>query len=127
MTNTHTQASLPRAGDLVWADLSPTRGGEQSGARPVVVLSDLDFHRRSRLAIICPITTNRRPWPTKVPLPDGLPAKGAILVDQIRALDRSERGFRRIGAIPEEVLNDVRARLAALVGIDAEVIAAWQS
>jgi mRNA interferase MazF len=82
------------------------------------VLSDLEFHRRSRLAIICPITSNPRPWPTKVPLPEGLAATGSILVDQIRALDRIERGFRHIGKIPKEVLNDVRAKLATLVGID---------
>jgi mRNA interferase MazF len=84
----------------------------------VVVLSDLDFHRRSRLAIICPITSNPRPWPTKVLLPAGLAVSGSILVDQVRALDREERGFRHIGGIPEAVLNDVRAKLAALVGID---------
>jgi mRNA interferase MazF len=92
----------------------------------VVVLSDLEFHRRSRLAIICPITSNRRPWPTKVPLPEGLGAVGSILVDQIRALDRTERGFRRIGEVPEEVLNDVRAKLATLIGIDPVAIAGWR-
>ncbi|TMJ50062.1 MAG: type II toxin-antitoxin system PemK/MazF family toxin [Alphaproteobacteria bacterium] len=117
---------MPKAGDLVWADLRPTRGGEQSGARPVVVLSDLDFHRRSRLAIICPITSNSRPWPTKVPLPAGLAATGSILVDQIRAVDRRERGFRHIGEVPEAVLNDVRAKLAALVGIESVAIADWR-
>src|SRR5215831_17355979 len=101
MTSTAKETSQLRAGDLVWVDLRPTRGREQGGARPAVVLSDLEFHRRNATAIVCPITSNQRPWPTKVPLPDGLPAEGSILTDQIRVLDRTQRGFRHIGRVPE--------------------------
>ncbi len=117
MTSTAGKAFLPEAGDLVWVDLTPVRGREQGGARPAVVLTDREFHRRNQTAIVCPVTSNRQPWPTKVPLPDGLAAEGAILVDQIRVLDRVERGFRPIGRVPAEVLAEVRATLAALVGI----------
>jgi mRNA interferase MazF len=81
------------------------------------VLTDREFHRRSETAIICPITSNRRPWPTKVVLPEGLAAEGSILVDQVRVLDRTERGFRHIGRLPRAVMDEVRAKLAALVGI----------
>ena len=38
-------------GDIVWADLNPTRGYEQGGARPVVVLSDDVFNARSGTVI----------------------------------------------------------------------------
>jgi len=82
------------------------------------VLTDREFHRRNDTAVVCPITSNKTPWPSKVVLPDGLAARGAILVDQIRMLDRTERGFRSVGRVPEEVLNEVRARLAALLGIN---------
>jgi mRNA interferase MazF len=82
------------------------------------VLTDREFHRRSATAIVCPITSNTTPWPTKVVLPDGLAVRGAILVDQVRALDRPSPGFRAMGRVPDEVLNDVRARLATLLGID---------
>ena len=92
---------LLQAGDLVW-----------------VVLTDREFHRRNDTAIVCPITSNKAPWPSKVVLPDGLAARGAILVDQIRMLDRTQRGFRSVGRVPEEVLNEVRAKLAALLGIN---------
>lgn len=118
MTTTAEDSLLPHAGDLVWVDLRPTRGREQSGVRPVVVLTDREFHRRNRTAIVCPITSNTSPWPTKVMLPEGLAASGAILVDQIRALDRPARGFRAIGRLPDQVLNEVRGLLAALLGID---------
>ncbi|MDC7784651.1 type II toxin-antitoxin system PemK/MazF family toxin [Rhodoplanes sp. TEM] len=99
-------------------DLRPTRGRERSGVRPAVVLTDRDFHRLNDTAIVCPITSNTKPWPSKVLLPPGLAASGAILVDQIRMLDRGVRGFRPIGRVPPETLSAVRMRLAALVGIN---------
>jgi mRNA interferase MazF len=83
-----------------------------------LVLSHRRFHELSNRAIVCPITRNIAPWPTKVLLPDGLAANGAVLVDQVRSVDRAYRGFRRIGFVPREILALVREVLAALLGID---------
>jgi mRNA-degrading endonuclease toxin of MazEF toxin-antitoxin module len=96
----------------------PVRGREQSGVRPAIVLTDNEYHRRNETAIICPITSNTSPWPTKVILPEGLAAEGAILVDQIRSVDRSVRGFRRMGNVPEQVLAEVRKLLAVVLGVE---------
>src|SRR5215207_8615472 len=82
MTITAEGLSVPEAGDLVWVDLRPTRGREQSGVRPAVVLTDRDFHVCNEIAIICPITSNIRSWPAKVVLPPGLAAQGAVPTDQ---------------------------------------------
>jgi mRNA interferase MazF len=117
MMTTAEDSSLLQAGDLVWVDLRPTRGREQDGVRPAVVLTDREFHKRNDTAIVCPITSNTKPWPTKIILPDGLAVRGAVLIDQIRSLDRSARGFRSIGRVPDEILDEVRGRLAALLGI----------
>jgi mRNA interferase MazF len=108
-----------QAGDIVMADLRPIRGSEQDGSRPALVLTSAAFHERDAKAIICPITRNRQPWPTKVPLPEGLPVDGWVLVDQVRSLDRQARGMRRVGRVPEETLVDVRRILAALVGFES--------
>ncbi|MGU3539082.1 type II toxin-antitoxin system PemK/MazF family toxin [Methylobacterium sp. A54F] len=105
------------AGDLVWVDLRPTLGREQSGVRPAVVLSGEEFHRRNETAIICPITRNVTPWPTKVLLPDGLAVGGAVLIDQIRCVDRAARGFRRVGSVPADLLLRIRLTLAELLDI----------
>jgi mRNA-degrading endonuclease toxin of MazEF toxin-antitoxin module len=118
MTTTAEDASSLQAGDLVWVDLMPVRGREQSGVRPAIVLTDNEYHRRNETAIICPITSNTSPWPTKVILPEGLAAEGAILVDQIRSVDRSVRGFRRMGNVPEQVLAEVRKLLAVVLGVE---------
>jgi len=118
MTTTVEDSSLLQAGDLVWVDLRPIRGREQGGVRPAIVLTDREFHKRNDTAIICPITSNTKPWPTKIVLPEGLAVSGAILVDQVRSLDRSARGFRSVGRVPDPVLDEVRGRLAALLGIE---------
>lgn len=110
--------ALPDAGDIVWVDFEPVRGREQAGARPALVLSTRLLHAATRLTIICPVTRNVSPWPAKVFLPDGLSVKGAILADQIRSVDRTMRGFRFIDKVPEEILLQVRFKVAALIGLD---------
>jgi mRNA interferase MazF len=118
MTMTSAAKSLPEAGDVVWVDFEPVRGNEQAGARPALVISTRLMHEATRMTIICPLTRNTNPWPTKVLLPEGLSVKGAILVDHVRSVDRTARGFRFVGKVPEEILVEVRSKLAALLGID---------
>lgn len=67
--------------------------------------------------IVCPITSNMKPYSFKVPLPDGLPISGAVLVDQIKSVDQWARGFDRVGRVPESVMADVRGLLASLLQI----------
>jgi mRNA interferase MazF len=118
MTMAATAKPLPEAGDIVWVDFEPIRGNEQAGARPALVVSTRLMHEATRMTIICPLTRNTNPWPAKVFLPEGLSVKGAILVDQVRSVDRTARGFRFIDKVPEEILIDVRSKLAALLGLD---------
>jgi mRNA interferase MazF len=106
-------------GDLVWVDLTPSRGREQGGMRPALVLTDDLFHATRETAIVCPITRNVAPWPTKVMLPEGSPIEGAILVEQIRMVDRASRGFRKVGSVPPQILGDVRKVLEDLLKIGA--------
>ncbi|GJD89809.1 Endoribonuclease toxin MazF [Methylobacterium hispanicum] len=115
-----TEDRLLQAGDIVWVDLRPTLGREQSGVRPAVVLSDAGFHRLNETAIVCPVTSNTKPWPTKIVLPDDLPVTGAVLADQIRCVDRASRGFRRVGSVPDDVLLKIRLMVAELIGLPAE-------
>ena len=104
-------------GDLVWTELDPVKGTEQGGRRPAIVLTDRQFNVRDKRSIICPITRNLTPWPTKVVLPAGMKTRGAILVDQIRSVTREERGFRFIETAPPEILAAVRAIVGELLGI----------
>jgi mRNA interferase MazF len=107
---------LPDRGDLIWMLFSPHAGSEQGGRRPGIVLSPRLFHERSRLAIVCPITSRERGWLTEVRLPPGLPVSGVVLVDNVRSMDREARKLEIIGRAPDSVLEEINMRLAPLMG-----------
>jgi len=108
----------PAAGDLIWTDFDPRVGREQSGRRPALVISPVAFWHASRFAIVCPITTRVRPFGTSVVLPPGLPVAGEILTSHVRSIDTLARPIGFAGAaVPAAVLAEIRAKLAALVGI----------
>jgi mRNA interferase MazF len=109
---------LPDVGDIAWIEFDPVKGTEQAGRRPGLVLTSLAYHQRSRRAVVCPITSNERRWPFNVPLPPGMKTYGAVLVDQIRSIERAERMFEVIERAPAEFLAEVRGKLAALLGFD---------
>jgi mRNA interferase MazF len=110
-------SDLPDRGSLVWLEFSPQAGSEQSGRRPGIVLTPGAYHQRSRLAIVCPITTRVRGWPTEVVLPSGLPISGVVLVDHIKSVDREARHMEVVGMAPQEVLDEIDARLAPLLSL----------
>ena len=108
----------PDVGDLVWIDLDPTLGHEQSGHRPAIVLTPRQYNVRSGLCIMCPITSRAHGYPFEVAIPHGHLISGVILVDQVRSLSWEERYVKIAGAAPVELLDEVRERLAALLQID---------
>lgn len=105
------------AGDIVWVDFDPVVGTEQAGRRPAIILSDQDYNRLYPRSIVCPITRNPTPWPTKVILPAGMTTEGAVLADQPRTVHREGRGFRYIETAPPEILDQVRAIVGELIGV----------
>src|SRR5207248_10172597 len=112
------QAYLPTTGDLIWTDFDPTRGREQAGRRPALVISPAGFTRNTGLAVVCPITSRVRPFPTSVVLPRGLPIAGEILTSHIRSIDTIAPPTRYAGAaVPVEVAQPVRAKLNTFITI----------
>jgi mRNA interferase MazF len=109
--------AIPDRGDLVWLEFSPQAGSEQAGLRPAVVLSFAAYHRKSKLGIVCPITSREKGWPLEVRLPSGLPIQGVVLVDQIKSIDRAARKLRIVGQVPQATLDEIDARLAPLLGL----------
>ena len=108
----------PAAGDLIWTDFDPTQGREQAGRRPALVVSSATFTANTGLAIVCPITSRVRPFPSSVVLPDGLPVSGEILISHIRSIDTEIHPVRFTGAaVPSDTAGLVRAKLDALIAI----------
>jgi mRNA interferase MazF len=109
---------IPDAGDLIWTDFDPTRGREQAGRRPALVVSPAAFTENTGLAVVCPVTSRIRPFPTSVALPAGLPISGEILTSHIRSIDTQARPVRYVGAaVPPLIAQLVRAKLNAVITI----------
>ena len=54
---------VPERGDIVWIDLNPQAGHEQSGRRPALVISPKEYNKKVGLAIFCPITNQVKGYP----------------------------------------------------------------
>src|SRR5271170_3995867 len=105
-------AYVPDTGDLIWTDFDPTKGREQAGRRPALVVSPSTFTENTGLAVVCPITSRVRPFPTSVVLPSGLPVAGEILISHIRSIDTIARPIRFAGAaVPPGIAQLIRAKL----------------
>ncbi len=109
---------VPAAGDLIWTDFDPTLGREQAGRRPALVISDAVFSVNTGLAVVCPITSRVRPFPTSVVLPPGLPVSGEVLTSHVRSIDTLTRPIRYAGAsVPADVARQVRVRVESFITI----------
>jgi mRNA interferase MazF len=113
-----TTGYMPSAGDLIWTDFDPTRGREQAGRRPALVISAANFTAYTGLAVVCPITSRVRPFPTSVVLPPDLPISGEVLTSHVRSIDILARPIRYAGAsVGRAVAQEVRAKLESFIAI----------
>ncbi len=105
-------------GEVRWADLGPTQGREQSGRRPVLVLSHDVFNERSGTVIAMAITS--RPQKAGFPLTleiaaKGLPKRSWIKIGQVRTLAVERIGGLAAVLSPEELARAVEG-LNEIVG-----------
>jgi len=107
---------VPNSGDLIWLTFDPQAGREQSGRRPALVLSPAVYNAKSGLALVCPVTSRVKGYPFEVALPPALPVSGVILADHLKSVDWKERRALFAGRLPAEILAEVLARLAPLLG-----------
>jgi mRNA interferase MazF len=108
----------PAAGDLIWIDLDPTLGHEQSGHRPALVLTPRSYNVRSGLCILCTVTSRARGYPFEVAIPHGHAISGVVLADQPRSVSWEKRCVKIAGMASAKLVDEVRERLAVLIQID---------
>ena len=99
-------------GEIRWADLEPGRGREQSGQRPVLILSHDVFNERSGTVIAVALTSQepRAGYPLTLECTArGLPKRSWIKVSQIRTLASERIGKRLASASDEEMLRTLDA------------------
>ena len=109
-------AFVPDAGDFVWLTFDPQAGREQAGRGPALVLSPKLYNARSALALACPITNQAKGYLFEAAVPTGRGASGVILADHVKSIDWKARHAERLGRCTNEVLEELRAKLAPLLG-----------
>lgn len=105
-----------KRGDIYLVSLDPTEGREQRGSRPVLIVSPDAFNAATRLPVVCPITTGgdfARRIGFAVPL-SGISTTGVIRCDQPGVLDLDARHGRKVDSLPDEIMQDVLARIATI-------------
>jgi mRNA interferase MazF len=105
----------PKRGDAVWLNLDPQSGREQSGRRPALILSPLEYNQKVGLAIICPITNRAKGYAFEVEIPEGLKVKGIVLSDHVKSADWRTRDIEFICRLPDSTVEDVIEKLAILL------------
>jgi mRNA interferase MazF len=105
-------------GEIRWAALTPTRGKEQAGQRPVLILSHDVFNARSGTVIAVALTSQpqRAGFPLTLELTTPrLPKRSRVKISQIRTL-ATERIGNRLGRASPEELAQVLEGLNEILG-----------
>ncbi len=105
-------------GHIYWANLDPVKGREQSGERPVLILSHDVFNERSGTVIALALTS--QPQKAGYPLTceltsSALPKQSWVKISQIRTLS-VERLRKKITRVTSEELNHIIEGLNEIIG-----------
>lgn len=122
-----------RYGDVVWADLDPSSGHEQTKRRPLIVVSNDKFNAHSNLTMTIPITSSDVPYPLHIDvgsIPDesgGMTVRGFAQVEQLKSLDLEARCAAKVGSISigdmDRILGLV---LSCLVSPDMMIVPSFE-
>ena len=102
-------------GDIYLADLNPTRGSEQGGIRPVIIVQNTNIDRFTRTVIVIPVTTNlrRSKIPGTIMIPSGeggLNQESVALCYQIVVIDK-ERLQQKLGTLSPRYLQQLETAI----------------
>lgn len=107
-------------GQIYYADLSPVKGSEQGGFRPVLIVQN-DVGNKYSPTVISAVITSRH---TKAKLPThvwlnaecGLPKDSMVELEQLRTLDKT-RLSEFMGTVSEEVMKEIDKAIKISLGV----------
>lgn len=106
---------IPEQGDIVLLDFNPTKGHEQRGFRPAIVISTNVFNRNTKMVIVCPITSNKKEFPTHYILEDTKNVHGSVLCEHIRSIDYEIRNLKFVEKLSENDFISIITLLNACI------------
>ncbi len=98
---------IPRQGDIVFLDFNPTKGHEQKGYRPAIIISNDIFNKHTKMVILCPIISNEKEFPTHYLLQESKKIKGSVLCEHIRSMDYEVRNLNFIEKATENDFQNI--------------------
>ncbi|MDK2865981.1 MAG: mRNA interferase MazF [Clostridiales bacterium] len=113
-----------KRGDVFFADLSPVRGSEQGGQRPVLIIQNDVGNRYSPTVIVAAITAKiaKAKLPTHVEVEAttvGLLKDSVVLMEQVRTIDKT-RLIQKLGHLDADVMKRVDKALIVSLGLSEE-------
>ena len=106
---------IPKQGDIVFLDFNPTKGHEQAGMRPAVVISTNTFNQNTKMVMLCPITSNNKEFPTHCQLEDTKRVHGSVLCEHIRSIDYEIRNLKFVEQLSSNDFISVLTLLNACI------------
>src|SRR5689334_684733 len=98
----------PERGDVVELNFFPAAGREIDKRRPAIVLSSVEYNRRTGVCLAVPTSTDLTPGPLWIPMPPGILSRPSIILcDYIKSFDYRERSASYIGHVPENLVNEI--------------------
>lgn len=104
----------PERGDLIWLNFSSQEGHEQKSVRPALVISPLQYNKKTGLAICCPVTASIKGYPFEV-LVSGKKINGAILVDHLKNIEWRVRKAKFIEKANSAVMAECLGKISVLI------------
>ena len=106
------RAYHPDRGDLIEMNFQPAAGKEIDKRRPAIVLSPLEYNRKSGLCLAVPTSTDLTPGPLWIPMPPGfLPRPSLILCDYLKSFDYRERSAAYLKRVPDDLVEQILSNL----------------
>lgn len=115
----------PDRGDFVHLNFSPSAEHELADRHYALVLSTQSFAKKTGYAVVCPVSSNTRPWPFDVLVPQGIlpPKQGKIIesvvmTDQMKSIDYRDRECAFVTQAPDAIVDEALAKVRAILDSD---------
>jgi mRNA-degrading endonuclease toxin of MazEF toxin-antitoxin module len=106
---------MVKQGAIIMVDFAPTKGKEQTGYRPALVVSNTKYNNKSGFVLACPITSTIKAINVRVKLDETTKTQGDILCEQVRFIDLLERKYKVIENVSATKLAEVYKIINALI------------
>lgn len=105
-------------GSIILIDFDPTKGREQAGYRPAVVISQTAYNKKRSMAFVCPITNSTKPLRFRILLDNRTQTQGDIICEQVRVIDLLARKCKVVEQLPKDLLKQVLEAVSVIITLE---------